>query len=191
MTNVPFIAGGGLIFWSWQTGHWVVGLTIACLLESARFASLRWDLSNRDFNRIVDASVLAFLATTFYFINSERSFHAFTSVLTWLPASFSLLMASQKYSQANSVPMTSLFLSLRWLEARRVSESLDKRVDLTFPYFCLCLLAASAANQRTLWFYPALFALATAALWFHRSHRFRIGTWLATLVSACRPVITR
>ncbi len=184
MIDVPLVLGSGLIFWSWQTGHWLIGLTCACLVEAARFSPLRWDLSNRDFNRIVDVSVLAFLATAFYFINRERSFDALTGILLWLPASFFLLIAAQKYSPANSLPLTSLFLSLRWLEAKGVSESSHTRVDLSFPYFCLCLLSASAANQRTVWFYPAVFVLAMAALWFHRSRRFRTLTWLATLTAA-------
>ena len=184
MTKAPLVLGSSLIFWSWQTGHWLIGVTLACLVEAARFSPLRWDLSNRDFHRIVDVSVLAFLATTFYFINRERSFDALTGILVWLPASFFLLIAAQKFSQANSLPLTSLFLSLRWLEAKRVSESSHTRIDLTFPYFCLCLLSASAANQRTVWFYPAVFVLATAALWFHRSGRFRTLTWLAALTAA-------
>lgn len=184
MIDAPFVLGSGLIFWSWQTGNWLVGLMFIFLLEAARFSSMRWDFSKQDFNRIVDVSAVSFLATTFYFVNSERSFDAFTSVVIWLPASFLLLIASQKYSQANSVPLTSLFLSLRWLEARRATETSDKRIDLTFPYFSLCLLSASAANQRSVWFYPAVFVLAMFALWFHRSRRFRTRTWLVTLITA-------
>lgn len=181
---VPLMIAGGLLLWSWQTGYWLVGVPLAILLEGPRFTTMRWELDKRDFNRIVDTSVLLFLATTFYFVNSERSFQAFSSVLIWLPPGFLLLIAAQKYSIIGTVPLTSLFFSLRWLEARRAGELGNRQIDLTLPYTSVCLLSASAADQRTAWFYPAVFLLIAWGLWFQRSRRFRVATWIGMVVTA-------
>ena len=181
---VPLVIAGGLLLWSWQTGYWLVGVPLAILLEGPSFTAIRWELEKRDFNRIVDISVLLFLATTFYFVSSERSFKAFSSVLIWLPPGLLLLIAAQKYSAAGVVPLTSLFFSLRWLEAGRAGELGNRQIDLTLPYASVCLLSASAANQRTAWFYPAVFALIAWGLWFQRSQRFHVATWIGMVMVA-------
>ncbi|MCP3867090.1 MAG: transglutaminase domain-containing protein [Gammaproteobacteria bacterium] len=184
MHQAPFIIAAGLIFWSWQTGYWLVGLPTALLLEGSRFTSARWVLDKRDFNRIVDISVLLFLATTLYLVTSERSFEAFNTVLIWLPASALLLLAAQKFSTIGRIPLTSLFFSLRLLESGRKNTFSNRLIDLTLPYFGICLLAASGANQRTFWFYPALVALIAWGLWFQRSLRFHKGTWVGMVLIA-------
>jgi transglutaminase-like putative cysteine protease len=56
-------------------------------------------------------------------------------------------------------------------------------VDLGYLYFALCVLSASAANQRTLAFYAGLSCLAGWALWTWRSPRFS-AFWWAPLVAA-------
>jgi len=95
-----------------------------------------------------------------------------------------LLIAAQKYSMAGAVPLSSLFFSLRWLEAGRVRELSSREIDLTLHYAAVCLLSASAANQRTAWFYPAVFILIAWALWFQRSQRFHVATWVGMVMLA-------
>lgn len=56
-------------------------------------------------------------------------------------------------------------------------------LNVVWPYFALCLLAASAGNQRTIWFSIGLAVLLTWALWARRPRSFSVATWGACLVA--------
>src|SRR5437867_4990196 len=90
------------------------------------------------------------------------------------------LIASQLYSTAGKVPLTAFFWALRG-QAARAPETRPGSVDPGYLYFALCILAASAANRRTLEFYAGLCALAGWALWPWRSRRFSPLWWIPML----------
>jgi hypothetical protein len=100
-----------------------------------------------------------------------------------LPPLLFPLMASQAYSVAGKVPLTAFFWGLRRQAARDPSAK-PVPVDLGYLYFALCVLSASAANQRTLAFYAGLCALAGWALWSWRSPRFSPFWWAPLVVAA-------
>jgi hypothetical protein len=54
-------------------------------------------------------------------------------------------------------------------------------INLSYPYFGVCILSASAANMKTPWFYAGLLILSAWALWSVRSKRFSPITWLTLL----------
>jgi hypothetical protein len=75
--------------------------------------------------------------------------------------------------------------------AKRFSAPEDGRtphepdgLNVAWPYFAVCLLAASAANERTLWFSIGLVTLAGWALWSRRPRSFSAAVWIACLLAA-------
>ncbi len=181
MKTPSFLLGVTLIFWGYQTGLLIPAVIMALILEGSRFVTLRWDLSPSDFNRISDLCVVIFLGMLVYTFAAHRSAHVILIVLQWLPMSFFPLIASQTYSTSETIDISSLFLIMR-----RKGSGKEKKnpitMNLTYPYFALCILSASSANMRTIWFYLGLFFLSAWALQSRRSRRYSLITWACLLL---------
>jgi len=67
--------------------------------------------------------------------------------MRWLPMIFFLFVAAQAFSSRDGIPpeTISVIMRLRWQKARRLGRPLPaaKSVNISYPYFMLCLLAAS------------------------------------------------
>ena len=175
------LVGATLLFWAWQTGHWVVGAALAVILEAARLVTWRWEFSDRDLNRVVDLTLFMFIATTVYFANREDSIATFRMVLIWLPASIAPLLLAQRYASRAGIPLSALSLSLRWSKSVALRALAAKRVDLSLAYAAVTLVSVSASPQYEPWFYPAVIAFALWGLWPYRSRRIRLITWMTAL----------
>lgn len=176
------LLGSTLLFWGWQTELWLYAIPMAILLELPHWTESRWALLDKDFNRLMDLTSLAWLVTALYLFNQE-SIQGLFVLLSWMPIIFFILILAQSYSLIGSVQLSSLFLSLR----RRKNEPFDKiqinpakkRIHLGYPYFILCLLAASAGQQD--YFFIGIFLLISWALWIIRPTRYWVMTWVFLL----------
>jgi protein-glutamine gamma-glutamyltransferase len=185
----PLLLGAGLIFWGWQTGFFLVAIPLAVLIEAARALTWRLDLSSTDFHRVTDLCTLLIVVAGVYLFSTTGTARttggprAMTLLFQSLPPLLFPLMASQAYSVAGKIPLTAFFWGLR-RQAGRDPSAKPVPVDLGYLYFALCVLSASAANQRTLAFYACLCALAGWALWSWRSPRFSPFWWAPLVVAA-------
>jgi len=185
----PLLLGAGLIFWGWQTGFFLVAIPLAVLIEAARALTWRLDLSSTDFHRVTDLCTLLIVVAGVYLFSTTGTARttggprAMTLLFQSLPPLLFPLMASQAYSVAGKIPLTAFFWGLRRQAARDPSAK-PVPVDLGYLYFALCVLSASAANQRTLAFYAGLCALAGWTLWSWRSPRFSPFWWAPLVVAA-------
>jgi hypothetical protein len=114
---------------------------------------------------------------------SKRSNPLVLVLLQWLPLSFFPLIASQTYSTGQGIDIRSLFLLMR-RKGSGDEKKKGKTIDLTYPYFALCLLSASCANLRTKGFYLGLLLLSAWALVTVRPKRNSLITWAAALLLA-------
>jgi hypothetical protein len=48
MKMPPYLIGGALLFWGWATGHFLLGMLLALVLEGGRWANWHWELTERD-----------------------------------------------------------------------------------------------------------------------------------------------
>ncbi len=157
MTTPPGLLGAALLFWGWQSGLVLLGAIIAVIIEGSRVVAVRWDLDRSDFNRVADLCTLVFLAMAAYLIANRGvalppgTSLAILVLFTWLPLAFAPLIVSQAYSVRNEVDLGTLFLLLRRRAAADENKARET-INLTYPYFALCLLSASAANVRSSWF---------------------------------------
>jgi hypothetical protein len=192
----PFLLGATLLFWGWQSQLFFAGVLMAVVLESSRWIHTRWDLSNRDFNRIWTFCTILLLAVTVYAfsanegpshfggffqhpdLKTERGVGTSTAktmaqVIRWLPMVFFFFVAAQQYSTRASIPLEtiSLILQWQWRKAKKLGQPLPARrdIDISYVYFALCLLAASVHTAEDTSFFWGLCVLVGWALWPRRA----------------------
>ena len=213
MKTPPLLLGAGLLFWGWQSGHLVEGAVMAAVLEGAQWAKARWEFTDEDFRRIWTFCALLLLAAALYaftatggpgdfldfFQNpnlgtgrnaSNASTQTVTSLMRWLPMIFFLFMAAQAFSTRQGIPAEtiSVIMRLRWQKARKLGQPLPvtRSVNVSYPYFILCLFAASfhsSDDNSSNAFYWGLCVLVAWALWPFRSRRFGVAIWMVVLAT--------
>ena len=105
----PFLLGVAVLFWGWQTGLLVLALVIAPLLEGARIARWRWDVSRRDVNRVSDLCTVVFAGMALYLFATAGGARAaggpraFALLFQWSPLALVPLVACQLYSTAGRI----------------------------------------------------------------------------------------
>ena len=179
MKAPPLLLGAAILLWGWQNGLLPLAAFLAASLEASRIVTTRWDLKAAEFNRIADFCSLLFLGTAVYLVSTKGMPLAVITLFAWMPLVFLPLVAAQIFSGEGAVNAGALFFILRKKAGLQASAA---KVNLTYPYFALCLLSASAANTRVPQFYPALVALCAWALWFARSRRFPPLLWAGLLL---------
>lgn len=208
MKTPSLLLGAGLLFWGWQTGHLVEGAVMAVVLEGAQLVKTRWDFTDQDFRRIwTFCALLLFAAALFAFTStggpaefrgffqnpnpgtgrgaSNASAQTVASLIRWLPMIFFLFLAAQAYSSREGIPpeTISVIMRLRWQKARRLGRALPvaQSVNVSYPYFILCLFSASFHSSEDRTFFWGLCVLVAWALWPHRSRRFGVAAWAGAL----------
>jgi hypothetical protein len=181
---------------------------MAAIIEGSRAFKARWEFSDDDFTRIWTFCTLVFLAAAVYaFTNNEgpSGFRGFfenpnfvtqrdasnatsrtaASLVRWLPMIFFLFVAAQAYSSREGIPLEtiSLILRRRWKRARKMGRvtPLTHSVDIAYPYFALCLFAASVHASEDNTFFWGLSVLLGWALWPQRAKRFGFAIWVVAL----------
>ncbi len=181
------LLGCTLLFWGWQTQLWALAIPMAILVETPRWVEWRWELSDKDFNRLMDFTSVLWLATAIFLFNRD-SIQGLFILLSWMPIVFFLLIITQVYSERGTVALSSLFLSLRRQQPASALLSplqpnpATRRVHLGYPYALLCLLAASSGQHVS--FFLGVFILFAWALWTIRPQRYWSVTWAILLVAS-------
>ncbi|HEY5233398.1 MAG TPA: transglutaminase domain-containing protein [Verrucomicrobiae bacterium] len=203
MKTPPLLLGAALLFWGWQSDLPLFGAVMGIILESARVFKVRWDFSESDFRRILAFCTLLALATALYvFTDAQETgggFHGpsgvvgralgISSVKTsntffrWLPIFLFLFVAAQTFSTREKIP---LFTISRWLAWQRRNKNAPAgNVNMSYPYFMLCLFSASVhANKGGVLFFWGQCVLISWALWRFRSRRSGIFIWALALAVA-------
>jgi hypothetical protein len=204
MKPPPFLLGAGLFFWGWQAGFPLIGALLAIAIESPRWIQVRWDLSDEDFRRIWLFSTLLLLGATVYAfslndgpgnfrvlfqtpnLRTERNAGTTTArtmalTMRWLPMIFFAFIGAQLFSVREKVPLhaISTLVRRRWKKARRLGQPWppDRTVNISYPYFALCILGAAAHASEDTKFFWGLCVLIAWMLWASRSWRYGLAVW--------------
>ena len=170
----PLLVALGLGFWGWAAGLLLPALALAIVIESPRIARTRWHFDAKDFERVADLCSIAFLMLmAWQWFGTRAGPSGLVVVLTWLPILFIAILLMQRFDVRNAIPLSALFWSLR----RRRAQGTPPSLPLDYPYFCLCLVSAACANQRSAWFFGGLVLLAIYALYPLRAEGRRMGSW--------------
>src|ERR1041385_4162357 len=175
MKTPPFLLGAALLFWGWQSGFLIPGAIMAVVLEGSRLVKARWDLSDDDFKRIWTFCALLFLAAAVYAFTDNSGLENFShfferpnpattqqagatsvqtagSLIRWLPMIFILFITAQVFSTRQEIPLhvISLILQRRWKLAKKLGQPppTARGVDVTWPYFALCVFSAGIHHSE-------------------------------------------
>lgn len=204
MKTPPFLLLAALLFWGWQADFLVIGGCLGVLLESAQFLRARWDLDDADFNRIWSFCVLLVVASAGYVFTTNDGgagglFHGdhaarnainsaaltTTRFLRWLPLATFPFIAAQIFNTRPTVPLTAVSLVLRWRRRMGDRAFAGHYLDISYPYFILCLFSAgihtNTGSQTYFFGECVLIAWALGAI---RSPRLGISIWLGAFVLA-------
>ena len=174
----PFLIAATILFWGWQAGFWLAAIPLAILYESSRYINWRWELTRADFRTTSHVCTVLLVVVLIYLFVSDRSLQLVFSFFQWLPVICAPLLIAQAYSTSDRVDLHAL---LFFQEGDR--QQLFP-LDLTYPYFAICILAASAANVREAWFYVGSTILISIVLLSIRSKRFSAWVFLCLLLLA-------
>ena len=207
MSTPPFLLGATLVFWGWQTGTFWLGVLAAMAIESCRLTKARWDFPQADLNRIFNLCTAMFLGSwVIAFATSDaadalgslmksgsfasraeslnKSARAVLKVFQWLPLSFLPIAMAQAYGQRDKLDLATFSMWLRRRRARGELATEGSGMNVSWPYFALCLLAACSANERTLWFTGGLIGISSWALWASRQRGYSARQWAMVLLTA-------
>ena len=176
----PLLLGTGLLLWGWQNNFLLYAVLMGVVLELAGRVNWRWHVSDKEFNNLTDLSGLIFFIVIVYIFFEKGAVGIYT-ILSIIPFILFLLVVVQLYSEQGSIRLSTLFVSLRKLEAE--NPELNRRVDISLPYLIICITSASAGNIRTLWFFLLCCLLLAITLWFLRPvKRYRTLSWVFMIV---------
>jgi len=173
---------GTLLFWGFWAHLLHFALALTLLLAPASRVGWRWEVSDREFDRLTDFTNLATVLTGAYLLYDQGSHGVFT-LIKWLPILLFPLLAAQRYSLAGSIDLSSLFLSVRRLRGKGTAY-IRRRIDFAQPYLAICLLAAAVAAPASPWFFPGAALLLAWGLFGVRCGRYRLATWLLLVALA-------
>jgi len=178
MKTPPGLLGAALLFWGWQTGLLLWAAPMAILLEGARVFSVRWEFEITDLKRIWNLCAVLFFGMGIVLYSSEAAVRVPLKFTQWLPFPFFPMMLAQAYGNLERMPL----IVFSWFLRRTPERPLAKKaLNISFLYFALCLLAASATAQRDALFYPGVVLLMALALLTNRPARLPILIWVGLL----------
>jgi transglutaminase-like putative cysteine protease len=203
MNTPPLLIAAALLFWAWQTGHWIIGMVAGAILESSRIIKFRWNLTQSDFNRLWNICSVLFLALAVvllinentisfsdFFVNAGRRPEAIREAgksalvwFQWFPMIFFPFMLAQAFNERDRVGLATFSWWLRKQEARNPNANLPREeINVAFPYVAVCLLSASTVTERNNQFYFGIIALMAWCLFSVRSRRYAFAVWAAAFL---------
>ena len=180
MKTPPFLMWATLLFWGWLTDLLPLGIVMGMVLELSRRLSWRWDLSSKEFNRIWDLTMLLLLGAGIYSYSGQDLSYSLLAFIQCLPLIFFFFMTAQSYGSREKIELSTFFWTWR---KHHALAALGAGINVSYLYFALCLLAASAAHVNDLRFYLGLSILGAWAIWTERPRRQR-GPRCAVLLLA-------
>lgn len=178
----PLGLAAALLLWGIANELWPYALLMAVVLEGSRWVPWRWHLSEKDFNRISDATGLGFVLVVIYVFDTF-SFQGVYVILKWLPFVFFLLAVAQRYSTNNAIRYAALFLSVR--RAEQKGTVIDGgQINFDLPYLVTCLLSATGGEINKIQLFIGLSLMLGYLLWYNRPKRFSLISWFCVLILA-------
>lgn len=182
LNTPPFLIGAALAFWGWRTGWWWLALPLAAIFEASRLVKARWEFTDKEYSRVFDVCTLLFGGAVVYLRFADNIERAGFALVQWSPAIFALMVLVQAYGNQEKISYAvfSWFLRLR----RGKGETIKGGLNVAWPYFAICLLAAGGTNNNDPTFYAALVVLVGWAAWSTRVRRYTAPVWAACFLAA-------
>jgi len=169
------LLGAALLFWGWENGLPAWGALMAVVVEGANFAKIRWEFSDADLNRVWDLCALLFMGLALIIYTTEEGSQFAFKLLEFLPVTFLPILLAQTCGSREAIPFSVLSWFLRRAPGRPLAR---KTINISYPYFALCLLGAAATTLGNIWFFPGFALLIMLALVAARPDRLPFPAWI-------------
>src|SRR5262249_20073184 len=103
-------------------------------------------------------------------------------VFEWMPLTLLPMVLAQLFGERPRLDVSTFRWRLRRLRAARVPALPHAGVNVIWPYFAVCLIAASAVNERSAYFPFGLSILVAWALWTQRQRQGSAAAFAISLV---------
>jgi hypothetical protein len=155
--------GAALLFWGAMSGHPVLGLGIALLVEGANWIRFRWDFNSIACSRAWRISMALIIITGVLIWLDGNRYDALPKLMVWLPLLLVPLQFVQSYGLRDRMPLNSFsFFSHLHRERNRRLGLGDSVIHFNFgnPYFVVIVVGASlGTNAQQAAFLPGLVIL--------------------------------
>lgn len=179
MKTPPFLISVAILLWGWRTQLLYPALVMAAVLESSRLIKNRWEFSESDIGRISDLCTIILVIGVLIALNKNAS-HFIILTIQWLPIVVFPLIAVQRYSRLGMIYGSALLILFR----RKPTEETKRKfiLDISYPYFSLCIVSAAGVNAGRDWFYGCILFLIAWALWPMRARKYSLHLWILLLI---------
>lgn len=153
--STPTLCSLSLCFWGYQTGAWIIAIPLALALEAREMVKQRWSLSLEQLKQLHVAALFIWLLAVFFLppVTPEAiPYAARYHLIKCLPIGLFPFVLAQTYCRN--------FVSVYHQYLGDMARSW-KSVNWYYPYFGICLLAASATGGN-LFVFLAISALLIA-----------------------------
>jgi len=171
----PFLLGFAFLYWGYSHSLLWIALPAALLVEYAAHTDLRWDLSDLDFVRVWNASMILTLVVLASNLAGGGLEETFSIAIRWIPVLFLPFFLSQLYSLRGEMPLNTVAVLAR--RRRRLDRNAGRHLEparmvhLGYPFIALLLLSAGAV--RLPFFLPAVMIATVLGLALNRRDRPR------------------
>lgn len=171
------VLAAAVLLWGAHNELLLVALPLAVIIELPRWVPWRWALSDKDFQRLADATTVGALLLALYQFDAHGASGIY-GILLWLPVALFPLTVTQLYSTRARIDYTALFWSVRAAVARgNVSD--PGGVDIRLTYVVVCLVSAAGGSAYPKLVLPSAAALSVWILWSNRSRAYANTRWVA------------
>ena len=175
------LEGGALLFWGGVTGHPVIGLLCALLVEARSWTDLRWEFGQRGFVRAWYLAIgLGLVVSAWVWLEGASPIFLFEA-LVWIPVCLLPVILAQNYAREPTMPLNTFSVVARrkMLIDRKAGRDVRPiQVHIGYPYLCAVMVAAAMTRIDEIAFFAGAGVLITLALFF------------ASSVSRLRPIRT-
>ena len=180
------LAGITLLFWGAMTGHAVLGLVAALLLEARSWISLRWDFTNTTYVRswhytILCGALIAILA----WMNGMKVGKIHTLTI-WAPLILLPIELAMRYGKTDKIPLNTFsFFARRKLEQdiKQGRITHPRMINTGYAYLGVVLLATAMGSKNELHHFIGLCIVIAVALWANgRKTGLRPVAWVASIL---------
>lgn len=177
MKPPPFLMGAAILFWGWRSGLFVWAAIMAVILELAHFVDTHWEFSESEFKRVWDLCMLMVVGEVVILLSAEDRVWGQLSFkfFQWLPVPLFPMMLAQVYGSFDRIPLSVFSTILRRLPQAMLA---NKSINISWIYYVICLVGASATQRQNPWFYPGIVSLTMIALYKLKPRRATVATWL-------------
>lgn len=186
MTPPRLLAGISLLFWGGMTGHAILGLIAALMLEARSWISLRWNFSPTTYVRSWHYSVLCgALIAVLAWMNGMKTGKLHT-LFVWAPLALLPIELAMRYGKASSIPLNtfSFFARKKMMRDIEHGRAVEPRmINTGYAYLAVVLLATAMGSDNNLYHMIGLNLIIVSALFANaKKAGLRPWAWVVSIL---------